>query len=392
MSNVQAIKIGNTVNIYLNGKFHKKSFETGEEANVLFSLVLKAKENPTEENLKAVYYSLNEKTRIAMIAGLEADVDSGEVFLAGFNTPIPMELVEVIKNYHENNYPLQSIINFWKLLMINPDKRVRNDLFNFISKHDFVLTDKGYMIVYKAVVPVYVNTIDEDLKAFVGYQYNHVKKDWKVNPAKYIVYMTNDEQFSITKVDVFEKWDVNEKGVTLIGNLNELHVNADKACTKTKVSHYTDKFSKTMKIELGKVASQERKLCDADPKVDCSQGLHVGATSYVSWYGNSNDTILVCYVNPANVIAVPDSESTKMRVSEYFPFAKTSFKNGKIEIIKEPYFESDYENIEKITLKKMIEKVKTEEAHMDNAINSEKENRAKSEIEKILKNRLVELV
>ena len=147
---IQGIRIGNTVHVSLAGKLHVKNCGNSKEADELFRLVLKAKEDPTDENIKTIKCYLNEKIRVAFLAGLETDVDSNEVFLAGFNTPIPDTLVEVIKDYYENGYPLEAIINFWKLLMINPDTRVRKSLFEFISKHDFVLTDNGGIVEIQA--------------------------------------------------------------------------------------------------------------------------------------------------------------------------------------------------------------------------------------------------
>ena len=99
MKSIQGIKIGNTINVSINGMLQKKNCATSEEANELFKAVLKAKNEPTDENVKSLRCLLNEKTRIAMLAGLESDPESGEIYLAGFNTPIPNTLVEVIKEY-----------------------------------------------------------------------------------------------------------------------------------------------------------------------------------------------------------------------------------------------------------------------------------------------------
>ena len=96
-----------------------------------------------------------------------------------------------------------------------------------------------------------------------------------------------------------------------------------------------------MVINLGEVVWQERDLCDADPRNSCSNGLHVGATDYVQRFANGSSLILVCYVNPANVVAVPNHDHSKMRVSEYFPFAVAKFEDRKIDIIEQSYFESD---------------------------------------------------
>ena len=308
MKNINAVKIGNVVNISIDGKLHKKNCGSPKESDELFRLVLKARENPTDENLKAVRLYLNEKTRIAMEAGLEADPETGEVYLAGFNTPIPLTLVEVIKEYNENQYPLDAILNFWKLLMINPDVRVRESLFDFITTHDFVLTEKGYMVVYKAVYRK--NEVDNSFAEFVSNRFLHVKKTWKESPKNYLVYRNEDDALAITNVKTAEKWNEKEKGVEVLGNLDALFnsiFNTDNKVGEVSTALYTDMHTRSMTIELGVPVKMERKECDSDPAQDCSYGLHCGATAYVERFANKGESvILVCLVNPAHVVAVPN--------------------------------------------------------------------------------------
>lgn len=399
MKNIQAIKIGNTVNFSINGKLYKKNCGTPEKANELYRLILIAKENPTDENIKAVMMFLDERIRIAHLTGLETDPETGDVFLAGFNTPIPMALLEVIEKYYENGYPLEAIMNFWKLLMVNPDKRVRETLFQFITTHDFVLTDKGYMIVYKAVYykdPK--NKRDTSFEEFVSNQYLHVKKDWKCSPNKYVVYENfaedAEEKYGITKIETAEGWNKKERGIEIKGKLGDLFsaiVNADNKTGEESTVYYTDMHSRTMTIELGVPVHMPRNECDSDPTKDCSYGLHVGATKYVEMFANPDSVILVCLVNPIHVVAVPEYNHSKMRVTEYFPFALATYKDGKIDIIDEAYFESDYQNYEQKELEKMIAKVKAEELPIETAKEAEKESRPMSELMKMLENRLVDL-
>ena len=113
MKSIQGIRCGNVVNLSIDGKLHKKNCVTSKEADELFRAILIAKDNPTDENIKVLRCLLSEKLRVALLAGLETDPDNGEVYLAGFNTPVPLTLIEVIKEYHENGYPLEAIINFW---------------------------------------------------------------------------------------------------------------------------------------------------------------------------------------------------------------------------------------------------------------------------------------
>ncbi len=396
MKNIQAIKVGNVVNLSIDGKLHKKNCGSPKEADELFRKIILAKQDPTDANIRQIYGLINEKTRVAMMAGLENDPETGDVFLAGFNTPIPMTLVEVIREYHENGYPIDAIVNFWKLLMINPDTRVRTSLFDFIQKHDFVLTDKGYMIVYKAV-DLLDAPVKDALPEFVSNQYLHVKKEWKCSPNKYIVYrkLTDEKdvhgELFITKTETAEGWNEKEQGVEFLGKLGDLFNSIYNEETVEDRIVYTDHHSHKFKILLGEAVHMERKKCDSDPAKECSYGLHVGATKYVeSWYEHS-PAILVCYVNPANVVAVPDYDHSKMRVTEYFPFALATYKNGKIDIIEEKYFESDYQNIEQKKLERMIKKVRANEVPIEKAILAEEEERPMSELLKILETRVFDL-
>lgn len=388
MKNINAIKTGNVVNISIDGKLHKKNCGSPKEADELFRLVLKAKADPSDENLKSLKLYLNEKTRIAVIAGFEADVDSGEVFLGGFHTPVPDDLFEVIKEYAEEGYPLDAIVNFWKLLMINPDTRVRTDLFKFIKTHDFVLTDTGYMLVYKAVA--YKEKQKNDLAEFVTNQYLHVKQDWKCSPNKYMVFRNADGSFGMTKVETAEGWDEDDKNVEFLGKLGDLNAKLDVISAESETA-YTDKHTKTMVIKLGVPVHMERKKCDSDPAKDCSYGLHVGATKYVESFGSNGDAVLVCLVNPANVVAVPDYDHSKMRVSEYFPIALATYTDGKIDIVEQAYFESDYQSHEESALEEMIAKVLNEEKPIAAALKAEEELRPLSELQKILETRLLDL-
>lgn len=371
-TNIQAVKIGNTINVSINGKLHKKNCSNLNDANDFYRVILDAKENPSEENLRKIYFFLNEKIRIAYLCGLETDPDNGEVFLAGFNTPIPNELVETIKEYHENGFPMDAIINFWKLLMINPDKRVRKSLFNFISTHDFVLTNKGYMVVYKAV---YEKKKGNKLNEFVAEKYLMVRKDWKCNPNKYVVYQNMDGDFAITKRKTFEMWDEKEKSVVGFGKLGDLYEDVVLFGDSEENTTYTDMYTRSMNIELGKPVKMERTNCDSDPEIDCSYGLHVGATSYVQSFANSHSKVLVCLVNPAHVIAVPNYNHSKMRVSEYFPFAVAKYEDGIIDIIEDGYYEDDYSTYEIEELEKAVDMAIRSEIPYKAAIEAEEENR-----------------
>lgn len=395
MKKIEVIKSGNVINLSIGGKLHKKNCGSAEEANELMRVVLSARQYPSDENIKALRCLLNEKLRIALMAGLETDPETNEVYLAGFNTPVPAKLVEVAKDYHDNGFPLDAIINFWKLLMINPDQRVRTSLFDFINTHDFSLTDKGYMIVYKAVYRTDdgQNTEGTKFAEFVSNQVLKVKKSWKESPKAYVVYRNEDGELAITAVKTAEKWHETDKGVEVLGNLNELFnaIYVAEEDTKEIVPVYTDMHTRSMRIVLGQPVSIERVECDSDPARDCSYGLHCGATKYVERFAGYNGVILACLVNPANVVAVPEYDHSKMRVSEYFPFAYATYEDGKIDIVEQSYYEDDYCQYEIEELETEIAKVQADELPIETARNAERETRPMSELMKMLESRLVDI-
>jgi hypothetical protein len=406
MKNINVIKTGKVVNLSINGKLNKKVCGSDEEAEQLYKLATTAKENPSDENIKALRMFLNEKTRVAYLCGLETDLETGEAFLAGFNTPIPMTLLEVIKEYHEKGYPLDAILNFWKLLMINPDTRVRQSLFNFITTHDFVLTDKGYMVVYKAVYRKNEEEEDDNQASkeskeyveFITNKYLFVKNKWRCSANKYVVYKNlADSTYDITKFETAENWNEKEKGVEIKGKLGDLYAAIIKADNdsaeeeKIVTPKYTDMHSRTMTIELGVPVLMPRKECDSDPANDCSYGLHVGATGYVNRFANRNSVILVCLVNPMHVVAVPEYDHSKMRVAEYFPYTLATYENNKIEIVESVYFEDDYCNYEITELENAITKVKSNELPFNTAIKAKNESRPMSELMKMLESRIIDI-
>jgi hypothetical protein len=405
-ANIQGVKIGNTVNLSINGKLHKKNCSSPEEAKELFKLVLAAKENPSDANIKAIRLFLNEKTRVAMMAGLECDSETGEVFLAGFSTPIPQTLVDVIKEYFENNYPMDAIVNFWKLLMINPDKRVRTSLFDFITTHDFVLTDRGYMLVYKAVYlkeVAKVEPVKKESDVFtdaITTLYNKIK-GWKCAPKNYVVYRTADGEYRATEYKTVQelKWTKANPNAEILGKLGELYTAlvveenlVDEVEPVEPEVVYTDMRTRKMDIRIGEVVVMDRKDCDSDPAIDCSYGLHCGATKYVENFRGHNGIVLACLVNPANVVAVPRYDHSKMRVSEYFPVGVCNIINdGRIEIIEQAYTENDYADIEYEELEKQIVLIQAEELPIATAKKAEKESRPMSELLLMIKDRMINL-
>jgi hypothetical protein len=441
MNFITGNKVGTRVNVSINGKLHSKDCGVEEGAQKFFDAVIDAKANPTQENVDALYVFLNENIRIAKAGGFEFDIETGITYMEGFNTPVPQDILETVEEYTENGYPVTSITNFWKLLMANPDKRVREDLFKFIQTHDFSITDEGYMIVYKTVD--FLRKVEKDLAEFASSTYLKIKDKWKEAPRNYDVYkkftteihMVEEDQgyydlegfddeveyydeygydpdwiediveverevrtfeYKFTKSDTLSKMIEDGKDVEAVGNVQTL-MDTLAEIEEENQSVYTDKHTHSMEIKLGVPVQMDRTECDADPKRDCSYGLHVGATKYVEqfrWVGRTNSDdqkspVLVCLVNPMHVVAVPEYDHSKMRVSEYYPFARGFVKQGEIDIVENKYFPSDYKVHEEAELAEMLRK--NEDELRPTAMNAEEDDREVDEYLKVLEKRVIDL-
>jgi hypothetical protein len=79
---------------------------------------------------------------------------------------------------------------------------------------------------------------------------------------------------------------------------------------------YMDCYSGLMDNSVGKVVEMPRGQVNADRHETCSSGLHVCSREYLSGFSGSH--IMVCKINPRDVVSVPvDYKNAKMRVCRY---------------------------------------------------------------------------
>ena len=106
---------------------------------------------------------------------------------------------------------------------------------------------------------------------------------------------------------------------------------------------YTDHHSHTFRIKIGEIVTMPREECDCSSQNECSRGLHVSGTNWLSrnYFGNTG---LVVLVNPADCVAVPErSDYGKLRTCAYLPIDIMHYNTeGKvIPYPKETGFECD---------------------------------------------------
>lgn len=83
-------------------------------------------------------------------------------------------------------------------------------------------------------------------------------------------------------------------------------------------SDWKDCYSGTLDNSVGNTVKMPRSDVDPDRNNACSRGLHVCSYEYVAGGGSGGRRLVVCKVNPMNVVAIPnDYNNSKMRVCEY---------------------------------------------------------------------------
>jgi hypothetical protein len=82
--------------------------------------------------------------------------------------------------------------------------------------------------------------------------------------------------------------------------------------------NYRDIHSGAYDNSVGQVVQVPRNKVDDRHEITCSFGLHVCSFDYLPHFSHANGHVMVCKVNPADVVAVPpDYNNTKMRVCRY---------------------------------------------------------------------------
>ena len=210
----------------------------------------------------------------------------------------------------EDTAELQKFKNFWTLVSLNPDSRVRNNLFWFIRKWDMQITESGLIIAYRNA------DIKEEAK-------------WSTENVKTII-NTYYEQKCLNKNNPYETM------VEIQGTMYNLGEAYDEVVNGGNSPVYTDQHSHSTEIRLGQPVRIPREECDANQEHSCSRGLHTGAKGWLkqNYFGSVG---LMVLVNPAYVVAVPTIDDYgKMRTCEYFPIAIIDFDdNG--DIIEKTY-------------------------------------------------------
>ena len=347
--NIHAIRHGQTVHVIMDRDMYQRSFDNRDDAVNFYQQALTAKENPTDVNCELL---LNECVPgRKLIADNIFTIKNGNFYLAGYESvAMPEELVLRIQAHVEQGISVTPLVNFWKLLLLNPQEEVRQSLFKFMSQYDFPITDNGYFIGYRAVKPT-----DKTYSAVTNWipkEFLQLKAEG-ANPADYTAVKDPDGgELKAVLTDVIS--DDNGNFIcpeNVLGNLQEMFDNQNAGVSDAP--EFTDWYSGTTNVRLGGTVSMDRSEVDCNPNNTCSAGLHIGAPEYVKNFGGSDSAYLACLVNPMNVCSIPaDYSYQKMRVCEYYAYGMVDLDKGME--IRTPYFELDYKTFEERQLDEQL--------------------------------------
>lgn len=272
---------------------------------------------------------------------------------------LPEDLVKrILKAEIEGDVDtLESYINFWTLTSLNPDSRVRQNLFWFLNKYGMSISKSGLFVAYRNVHIKNKNSIiSTDFASTISSAYVDVKFNLRQDPLEYTIYYDNQADEYVTLTDIEYNYLIDEYNQDLLfgvhcdcdnqslygrfcecdydvedhpkyylerkGNLLELY---ESLSDDPVAPIYTDGWTKTFNIKIGEVVSMPREECDSVQENSCSSGLHVAGKDWLSknYFG---DVGMMVLVNPADVVAVPPIDNYgKMRTAAYYPVSVVEF-------------------------------------------------------------------
>lgn len=286
------------------------------------------------ETYENAFENIEDSKRIADISDTFEYDENGRVYLAGFSVPIPNQLAEALldaKYNGESKYTVDSLVNFWKWALLNPNQKARVDLFKWFDTGKFVITEEGFVLAYRNV-NVKKKGLKKKLIEFLSKSYIKVKGQ-RQSPKNYAVIQIEKKKW---KLEFLKRKPEAVNYENYVGNLAELYadINTDEDCTV-----YTDNHTGTMEIKLGEEVSMPREDCDENHEAQCSRGLHFMSPSYGLRLGS---TTIVVLINPYNIVAFPSYDNTKGRTCAYMPMGIAEKKDGQIVELDSGTYDFDY--------------------------------------------------
>lgn len=195
---------------------------------------------------------------------------------------------ELEKTLSENEY-YNSLRYFFLWACLNPRAEVVDELYGFLVKNSFRITKQGFFAALRNVVTVN-NDDSHDLVHLISNAYQKIKAVWKKNPDNYSITVDQENNYYLEKTS-----EISSR--KSLGTISELYKNLPEMTE----NRYTDNYTRTFDIRVGRVVSMPMEECKWHTK-DCgAAGLHF--TSDEIHYVGCGDTSVLVLINPINFVA-----------------------------------------------------------------------------------------
>lgn len=294
------------VNENCDEEFYKKVLDNLDDKEALISLF-----NPNYHRNKLLVEGIANSKVISQVGNSLYIKSISELTL-------PQDFAEKILEAESNNEEdkLTAYLNFWTLLSLNPDSRVRNNLFWFLNRWGMTISKSGLVVGYRNVdIKTEGTQFSPALTKFVSQNYM-LKSNTNSKEDLMKLYVSVDQYENFILVTEHEMTEE----LSILGNLYDLYNTIIKNNDELSTT-FTDHHSHTFRIKLGHIVKMDRKKCDSVQEHTCSTGLHIGGKDWLRqcYFGEIG---LKCLVNPADVVGIPPLDDYgKMRVCAYYPIS-----------------------------------------------------------------------
>ena len=218
-----------------------------------------------------------------LVEGIDLLIETGEfetrdgaVYMKGINRSLPKLLiqhfVEIVELYEQgledtmfylnDDTEYQSLKKFWVKCCLNPNAQSAEDLYEFLSHHQFKIDRHGNFYAYRRVVSKN-NYVDKSLVDAISNTYTKIRAMWKQNPQNFELYKEGDE-YQIHRVSKCNTVYPGE----LVGNVDALYRNLPNMSCNT----YTAAHDNRMDYRVGEIISMPRQMGDDNNQISCSRG------------------------------------------------------------------------------------------------------------------------
>jgi len=226
-----------------------------------------------EDDLEGAWSSASPKESLMKATAGFITIEGNQVLFQG--VPLKNEMANRVISLvtrHGSKY-VGHLANFASRCMENTSFRAINELLSFMEKNTLPITADGCFLTYKKVNPKYM---DIHSTSVCNMPWDVYTKSFNGSKLEYPVLLKGGKNDEVTTI-------YTEDGCAIV--------------------------------------STDRRNVDDNYNQTCSNGLHVCGYSYLGHFGShesGTDKILVCKVDPKNVVSVPrDYNDQKMRVCEY---------------------------------------------------------------------------